>query len=192
MLDVTAVLKEVSESFQRADLFITDVGRKLDTAIANLELLKNDKPPTELSKFQTSSRAATMRRKRSYWMEKTIAKKFHWKIIAKVQISVSFFQDFGLISSTILKSGLPASAAHLSLISLFLITEISLFKEEKELLMVTRRPIDLLIILPHFFTKKKKMERLKSGRNWRASWLHREHWNQVMCMHPCLQVTKMT
>ena len=70
MLDVTAVLKELSESFQRADLFITAVARKLDTAIANLELLKNDKPPTELSKFQTSSRAATMRRKRSYWMEK--------------------------------------------------------------------------------------------------------------------------
>lgn len=66
MLDVTAVLKELSESFQRADLFITDVKRKLDTAIANLELLKNDKPPTELTKFQTKSRAATMRRKRSY------------------------------------------------------------------------------------------------------------------------------
>lgn len=66
MLDVTAVLKELSESFQRADLFITDVARKLDTAIASLELLKNDKPPTELSKFQTSSRAAMMRRKRSY------------------------------------------------------------------------------------------------------------------------------
>ena len=66
MLDVTAVLKELSESFQRADLFITDVARKLDTAIANLELLKNDKPTTELTKFQTKSRAATMRRKRSY------------------------------------------------------------------------------------------------------------------------------
>lgn len=66
MLDVTAVLKELSESFQRADLFTTDVARKLDTAIANLELLKNDKPPTELSKFLTSLRAATMRRKRSY------------------------------------------------------------------------------------------------------------------------------
>lgn len=53
MLDVTTVLKEMSESFQRADLFITDVAKKLDTAIANLEQLKNEKPPTELSKFQT-------------------------------------------------------------------------------------------------------------------------------------------
>ena len=57
MLDVTAVLKELSESFQRADLFITDVTRKLDTAIANLELLKNDKPPTEL-KFQTKFKSS--------------------------------------------------------------------------------------------------------------------------------------
>lgn len=57
MLDVTAVLKELSESFQRADLFITDVARKLDTAIANLELLKNDKPPTEL-KFQTKFKSS--------------------------------------------------------------------------------------------------------------------------------------
>ena len=31
MLDVTAFLKELSESFQRADLFITDVARKLDS-----------------------------------------------------------------------------------------------------------------------------------------------------------------
>ena len=156
MLDVTAVLKELSESFQRADLFITDVARKLDTAIANLELLKNDKPPTELSKFQTSSRAATMRRKRSYWMEKTIAKKFHWKIIAKVQISVSFFQDFGLIPLPILERGLPASAAHLSLISLFLITEISLFKEEKELLMVTRRSKASSLFCPTSFPRRKR------------------------------------
>lgn len=58
MLDVTAVLKELSESFQRADLFITDVARKLDTAISNLELLKNDKPPTELSKFQTKFKSS--------------------------------------------------------------------------------------------------------------------------------------
>ena len=49
-------------------------------------------------------------------MEKTTAKKFHWKIIATVQISVGFFQDFWLIPLTILKRGLPASAAHLSLI----------------------------------------------------------------------------
>ena len=65
MLDVAAVLKELSESFQKADLFITYIARTLDTTIANLELLKNDRPPTELSKFQTKLRAATMRRKRS-------------------------------------------------------------------------------------------------------------------------------
>ena len=58
LLDVTAVLKELSESFQRADLFITDVARKLDTAITNLELLKDDKPPTELSKFQTKFKSS--------------------------------------------------------------------------------------------------------------------------------------
>ena len=50
LLDVTSILKE---SFQRDDLFITDVARKLDTAISNLKLLKSDKPPSELSKFQT-------------------------------------------------------------------------------------------------------------------------------------------
>lgn len=58
LLDVTAVLKELSESFQRTDLFINDVARKLDTTIANLELLKNDKPPTELSKFQTKFKSS--------------------------------------------------------------------------------------------------------------------------------------
>lgn len=38
LLDVTTILKELSESFQRDDLFATDIARKLDTAIANLEL----------------------------------------------------------------------------------------------------------------------------------------------------------
>ena len=40
------------------NVFITDVARKLDTASANLELLKNDKPPTELSKSQTKFKSS--------------------------------------------------------------------------------------------------------------------------------------
>ena len=40
------------------NLFITDVARKLDTAKTNLELLKNDKPPTELSKSQTKFKSS--------------------------------------------------------------------------------------------------------------------------------------
>ena len=53
LLDVTSILKKLSESLQRDNLFITDVARKLDTAISKLELLKSLKPPLELSKFQT-------------------------------------------------------------------------------------------------------------------------------------------
>lgn len=68
--------------------------KKLDTAIANLELLKNDKPPTELSKFQTKFKSSYDEEKKILLNGKNNSQEVSLKDNSKVQISVSFFQDF--------------------------------------------------------------------------------------------------